>query len=279
MYLSELISRKCKRSSLLGTSSYDREMKFISIFFVFLAFTFSSGVHAATYKIFTAVTPPLQEKSGEGVAGLSGVFGKIAAERILKSGKAADFEVIWVPWKRALAETQKNKNGLFMPLARTPEREKEYCWLGHLGTAESWFYVTNPKIKVDNLQDLKKYRIGFLNGSMREAELHKVLGVDAKNLDGLTEDLGNYKKLISGRIDIWATQIEVFTKAQDDYQAKTKTSPKVYALKKFLDQDVWIVGNVQMEEKLQDQIRAIFKTKKKDTEALKVSSQNLLSLR
>lgn len=251
-------------------------MKLIS---VFLAFILSSGAQAATYKIFAAVTPPLLEKTGSGVAGLSGVFGKIAADKILKSGKAAEFEVTWVPWKRALAETQKNKDALFLPLARTPEREKEYCWLGHLGTAESWFYATNPKVKIDNLQDLKKYRIGFLNGSMREAELHKVLGHDARNLDGLTEDLGNYKKLISGRIDIWVTQTEVFDKAQADHKAKTMVLPKVYALKKFLDQDVWIVGNVEMDEKLQDQIRAIFKTKKKDIEAVKVTSKRLLSLR
>lgn len=251
-------------------------MKLICILF---ALIFSTGVQAATYKIFGAVTPPFLEKNGEGVAGLSGVFGKIAAEKILKSGKAAEFEVTWVPWKRALAETQKNKNGVFLPMARTPEREKEYCWLGHLGTAESWFYSTNPKIKVDNLQDLKKYRIGFLNGSMREAELHKVLGVDATNLDGLTEDLGNYKKLITGRIDIWATQTEVFDKAQADYKLNNKVLPKVYAFKKFLDQDIWIVGNVGMDEKLQEQIRVIFKTKKKDAEALKVSTKNLLSLR
>jgi ABC-type amino acid transport substrate-binding protein len=251
----------------------------MNLFSICLVLICSGFAQAATFKLFTAVTPPLLEKSGEGVEGLSGVFGKIAAAKIIKSGKAADFEVIWVPWKRALAETTKFKNGLFLPIARTPEREKEYCWLGHLGTVESWFYVTNPKIKIDSLQDLKKYRIGFLNGSMREAELRKTLGADAPNLDGLTEDLGNYKKLVSGRIDIWAAQIEVFEKAQENYKLHQKVSPKVYALKKFLDQDVWVVGNVEMAEKLQEKVRAIFKSKKKETEASKVSPRTLLSSR
>jgi ABC-type amino acid transport substrate-binding protein len=251
-------------------------MKFISLFFIFL---FPPICNAATFKMFVAITPPLLEKSGEGVAGLSGVFGKIAAEKIIKAGKAHEFEVIWVPWKRALSETLKTKNGIFIPMARMQEREKEYCWLGHLGTVESWFYTTNPKIKVDSLQDLKKYRIGFLNGSMRDLELHKTLGMDAPNLDGMTEDLGNYKKLVLGRIDIWATQTEVFEKGEADYKKKNKDSPKVYALKKFLDQDVWIVGNVNMDEKLQTIVREIFKSKKKDAEVQKVSARTLLSSR
>lgn len=251
-------------------------MKLIS---VVLAVIFPCSTFAATFKIFAAVTPPFLEKSGEGVAGLSGTFGKIAAEKIMKSGKAAEFQVTWVPWKRALAETLKTPEGLFLPLARTPEREKEYCWLGRLGSAESWFYSTNPKVKVESLQDLKKYRIGFLNGSMREAELIKVLGQDAKNLDGLTEDLGNYKKLISGRIDIWATQTEVFDKAQEDYKIQHKVLPKVYPIKKFLDQDIWIVGNIDMDEKLQAQIRDIFKSKRGDKEAQKVLLRKLAILR
>jgi len=126
------------------------------------------------------------------------------------------------------------------------------------------------------LEDLKKYRIGFMNGSMREAELKKVFGDKTQNLEGLTEDIGNYKKLIYGRIDIWATQTEVFEQAEKEYKAKNPTPPKIYHLKKFLDQHVWIVGGASMEEKYQEQIRAIFNTKKKDSEQKKVSSLLLL---
>jgi len=242
----------------------------------FLVFTFSQTLHAATFKIFAAEVPALLENKGEGVAGFSGVFGKIVAEKITKAGKTADFEVTWLPWKRALFETNKTRNGVFFPLARTPEREKEYVWLGHLGTVESWFYTKDPKIKINTLEDLKKYRIGFMNGSMREAELKKVFGDKTQNLEGLTEDIENYRKLIYGRIDIWATQTEVFDEAEKEYKAKNETPPKIFKHKKFLDQDIWIVGGASMEEKYQEQMRAIFNAKKKDSEQKKVSSLLLL---
>jgi polar amino acid transport system substrate-binding protein len=249
-------------------------MKLISAVLILL---FSGSLHAATFKIFAAETPPFLEKTGEGVAGLSGIYGKIVSERIMQAGKASDFEVIWVPWKRALSETIKAKNGLFFPLARIPEREKDYIWLAHLGSAESWFYSTNPKLKIRSNDDLKKYRIGFLNGSMRSIELKKILGEEATNLDGLTEDIGNLKKLLSGRIDIWTTQTEVFDKAVELYKAENKSTPKIYAIKKFLDQEIWLVSAASMEEKYQDQIRAIFKSKKKDPAPKQVSSAGLLS--
>jgi polar amino acid transport system substrate-binding protein len=242
---------------------------------IFLILVLSSSVQAATYKIFTAAVPPLVEKNGEGVEGFGGLFGKIVADKIQKSGQAAEFEVTWVPWKRALSET-KAKNAIFFPLARTAEREKEFSWLGHLGTVESWFYTTNPKIKIESLQDLKKFRIGFMNGSMREAELRKILGDNAANMDGLTEDLGNFKKLITGRIDIWATQTEVFEKGLADYKEKNKSMPKVYAVRKFLDQDIWLVSGVGMDEKKKEKIRTIFKTNKTDTEIQRTTASELL---
>ncbi|WP_413288823.1 hypothetical protein [Bdellovibrio sp. HCB337] len=223
-----------------------------------LVFAFSHTLNAATFKIFAAETPPFLEKKGDGVDGLSGLFGTIVAEKIKKSGKAKEFEVVWVPWKRALHETLKTRNGLFFPLARSADREKIYAWLGHLGAVESWFYATDPKIKLESWNELKKYRIGFLNGSMRDDELHKILGSKATNIEGLNEDSINYKKLIYGRIDLWTTQTEVFETAERDYKAKNPSSRKVYAIKKFLDQEVWIASAANMEEKYQEQIRTIF---------------------
>lgn len=239
---------------------------------------FSSVIHAATYKVFSAVTPPLLEKKGEGVAGFAGIFGKIVLEKLNQARQADQFEVVWLPWKRALSETMKHRNGIFFPIARTADREKDYCWLVHLGAVESWFYATNPKVKINDLKDLKKYRVGFLNGSQRAMELRKIFGNEAESLEGLTEDLGNYRKLISGRIDVWATQTEVFDKAEADYRAANKVTPKSYALKKFLDQEVWLVGNAKMEEKLQEQIRTIFRPKKTESNSDEVSAAGLLSV-
>jgi hypothetical protein len=220
----------------------------------------STHASAAVFKIYASEVPPLLEKSGEGVQGLSGVFGKIVRDKIQKSGHASDFEVVWVPWKRALNQAAQEKNALFFPLARTTERENTYKWLGYLGSVESWFYAVDSRVQIRSNEDLKKYRIGFLSGSMRHEELRKILGKRTEKLDGLTEDLGNYRKLLSGRIDIWTTQTEVFEKAEKDYLKEHADAPKVRAIKKFLDQEVWIVSGNHMSESHQEQIRKIFQS-------------------
>lgn len=251
----------------------------MKLLFLMCALILTVRAEAVTFKLYVAVTPPFVMKSGEGVAGLSGMYGKIVADKITKSGHAEEFEVIWVPWKRALAQTLKTQNALFFPLGRSAEREKKFAWLGHLGNAESWFYSVRPDIHINQLSDLKKYRIGFLNGSMRESELRKILGQNASNLEGLNNDLSNYKKLLSGRIDMWVTQTEVFEKARFDYALKNKKNPEVHALRKFLDQEIWIASSSEMDKKLQDKIKSIFDSNKNAEDSLKTSARRTLSSR
>ena len=231
-------------------------MKFFLVLFLL---TFTQALHSATYKIFAAETPPFLEKSGEGVEGFTGTFGSIVAEKIKKSGKTSEFEVTWVPWKRALSETAKVKNAIFFPLARSKDRENKFVWLGRLGAVESWFYTTDPKIKIKTLDDIKKYRIGFMSGSNREEELIKIFGSKNQNLEGLTADVDNLKKLIFGRIHIWVTQTQVFEESLKDYKAKHPNAPKIYAVRKFIDQDIWVAGVPDMDKKYQEKLQVIFK--------------------
>lgn len=224
--------------------------------------------NAAPIRLYVIESPPLVQKTGEGVAGVSGLLGKLVEERIRVADKAANFEVTWVPWKRALSETSKVKNSLFFPLTRTSEREKDFVWIAHLAQLDCWIYAIRSDVKVDSFSDLKKYKVGVLGGSLREAELRKHMGIDSTNIEGMTADISNYKKLVSGRIDIWVTQAPVLAEAQvQDASSKLAKRP-VRQLKKLLVQDLWLVGNPAMEQGHQTLVREVFNQKKKRKELI-----------
>jgi ABC-type amino acid transport substrate-binding protein len=203
--------------------------------------------------------PPLLFKTTEGINGLSGTFGKMVAGAIKKANKEADFEVVWIPQKRALAELDRNVSGIFMPFSRTPDRENKYHWLLHLGDYDSLIYAIDPKIKITSLLELKKFKIGVLAGSIRERELRKVLGPNAY-IEAMTEDQMNYRMLKTGRIDVWIAQQVVVEEAQKKDFATTGEKTTLYIVRKMMSHSFWLAGNLALPEKDLKNLRLIFGT-------------------
>ena len=215
----------------------------------------------ATIRVYTIESAPLVQKSTENPLGMTGLLGKTVADKIFQSERGSEFKVLWIPWKRGLTEVNRNKNALFFPLTKTAERLDEYSWIVKLATFDCWLFTFDPTVQVENLSDLKKYKVGVLSGSLREQELRKHMGENSKNIEGMTEDVANYKKLTSGRIQIWATQQPVLDLAvQRDVKAPLRPVRK---LKKLLVQDMWLVGNKDMGERDLALVRDVFTVKSK----------------
>ena len=69
------------------------------------------------------------------------------------------------PWARAYDMALNDKNVLIYTIARTPEREKLFKWVGEITPADSIIAYKLKKrgdIIVKTVQDLKKYKIGVV---------------------------------------------------------------------------------------------------------------------
>ncbi len=66
-------------------------------------------------RIYTLENPPIVEKMPTLPLGVGGLLGKVVSERVERSGKISNFEVAWVPWKRALLEVKKGRTPCFFP--------------------------------------------------------------------------------------------------------------------------------------------------------------------
>jgi polar amino acid transport system substrate-binding protein len=128
-------------------------------------------------------------------------------------------------WSRSMQLVQEEPNTLIYPLSRQEKREALFHWVGVITPAvtHSIFALkSRTDIRVQNLEDLKKYTIGTNSNDARETYLSNK-GFDLDKFDRLSGDDAhdrNYQKLKIGRIDLWpmpdAVAAYVVKKAGDD---------------------------------------------------------------
>lgn len=87
----------------------------------------------------------------------------------------------FVPWKRAVYETNSLKRTAVFPLTRTPEREASFRWLVELYREEFLFLtLRNGRFNAHSPMEMKGKRVGILRGSamvttMREMGFRRIV--------------------------------------------------------------------------------------------------------
>jgi polar amino acid transport system substrate-binding protein len=109
-----------------------------------------------------------------------------------------------VPWARGYDALQKDPNTILFLVTRTAERNPMFRWVGPLLESNYGFFAkANSTIAIKNLNDARKLgRIGVYNNDVRESFLTQA---GFTNLDRAANNIQNVKKLMSGRIDAYAS--------------------------------------------------------------------------
>lgn len=120
-----------------------------------------------------------------------------------KSGIKAEIRIL--PWQRAYGEALEQANTCVYSTSLTDERKPLFKWVTPLGVNQ-WTLLTTKErdLKVTSLEDAKKYKIGTYQGDAKEAFFLKQGGF---NIDSIGNNELNEKKLMSGRIDLWAENV------------------------------------------------------------------------
>jgi polar amino acid transport system substrate-binding protein len=171
---------------------------------------FISGVQAADNPgtemvLLTENFPPYNmAKNGKNFAqdeNINGIATDIVRE-IFKRAEITYSLTLRFPWERIYKLTlEKPGYGVFV-MARLPDREKLFKWVGPIGP-DDWIMLAkaDSKITLETLDDARKYRIGAYKGDAIAETLAK------QGLDPVVvlRDQDNAKKLVNGQIDLWAT--------------------------------------------------------------------------
>ena len=129
----------------------------------------------------------------------------VSLEEIQK--KVGSKEQIQVyPWARAYKLALEDENVILFGMTYTKVREDKFKWVGPLATKRDILVARKKSgIKINRLEDAKSVkRIGTLRDDTRERLLERN---GFTNLEPVSDEQLNAKKLALGRIDLWAYKI------------------------------------------------------------------------
>jgi len=154
-------------------------------------------VLSAELTILTENLPPLNYLK-DGV--LVGPSVEIVNEIQRRVGSHKQIKVY--PWARAYKMALEDENVVLFGTTYTKVRQDKFKWIGPLATKRDILVAKKGSgIKINNLEDAKKVKsIGTLRDDTR-GRLLKRLGFT--NLEPVSDEQKNAKKLVLGRIDLW----------------------------------------------------------------------------
>lgn len=118
------------------------------------------------------------------------------------------------PWARSYMLASTRPNVVIYSLARTPEREAQFHWIGRLVSIRYGLFAlaSHPPLRGSSLNDARQLRIGVTNNDVRAAWLRQQGFTDSQpgqhqGLDVADDGMANLRKLLSGRIDAVPTSL------------------------------------------------------------------------
>ncbi len=180
----------------------------ITFMLVFISINSYAGNDSSKITMMTEIYPPYNMKvDGQ----LQGIAVDILEEMLKVIGTGQDRnDFILTNWSRAYSMAEKRKNHMVFSTTRTAHREPLFKWVGPITTTTVGIVALKEKgIVINNLSDLKQYRIGTVLKDIGEQILLQS-GIDRKQIHSIGGtnciDL-SFKKMKIDRIDMFAYEI------------------------------------------------------------------------
>ena len=212
----------------------------------------SSSAWADSLILTTEDAPPFNYSTDSGKT----IVGS-ATEVIHELFKRAEvaYTIRMFPWVRAIEMAHYDKNTCVYSTTRTEEREKSFLWVGPVAPND-WvlFAKADSTLKLDSLEDAKKFKVGGYRGDAVTLYLQGQKFV----IDEAVNDEQSVQKLNGGRIDLWATGISAgpFIAA--------KMNIKVKPLLTFKKTELYLACNNSVAAETIDKLNATLQAMVKD---------------
>lgn len=151
---------------------------------------------AQTLNVVTENTPNSYLQNGR----VTGPATEIV-EQTLKRAGLNDYRIDLYPWARAQDLALREPFVLIYLIARTPERENRFRWIGEIKRSRYFLYglPNRPEMRVTQLDDARNWTIGVVRDDVRQQALLKRgfsrLAVSAQPLE-------NFRKLLFRQVDL-----------------------------------------------------------------------------
>jgi polar amino acid transport system substrate-binding protein len=159
------------------------------------------SVLSAELTILTENLPPLNYVDNGVLVGPS-----VEIVREIQQRVGSEEQIQVYPWARAYKMALEDENVILFGMTYTKVRHDKFKWVGPLATKRDILVAKKGSgIKIRDLEDAKKVkRIGTLRDDTRGRLLQRQ---GFTNLEPVSDEQLNAKKLALGRIDLWAYKI------------------------------------------------------------------------
>jgi polar amino acid transport system substrate-binding protein len=168
----------------------------LSIWIAFLLVLVHVSGHAQSIQGVTEETSYSYLQNGK----VAGPASEVVEATLNRAG-LNDYRLALYPWARAYDMAQQEANVLIYLIARTPERETLFKWVGEIMRIDYHFYKLRERkdIEVRDLESAKSYSVGVLREDVRHQHLlsqgFTKLVVSGRNID-------NFRKLLNQQVQL-----------------------------------------------------------------------------
>ena len=155
---------------------------------------------APTITVVTEEYPPYNFTDNGTIRGCSTEI----VEEMMKRARL-QYTLMSYPWARTYNMAQEYPNVLIYSIGRSDKREKLFKWIDVVAPYDIYLYKLKRRkdIAVANLGDARKYRTGAVRDDVRAQFLEKNGFEPGINLDLVTMDIQNIRKMANDRIDLF----------------------------------------------------------------------------
>ena len=159
----------------------------------------ASLASAQTLKVLTEEFPPYNYTDNGKITGFcTEVMRAVLRETRLQG----EFQSL--PWARAYETAQSTDSVLIYSIARNPQREKLFKWVGVIAPTQYYlFSLPQRKLKFERLEQAKAFQVATVNEDVGEQFMVTNGFVKGQNLQSSVKYELNYEKLKRGRVDLW----------------------------------------------------------------------------
>ena len=226
---------------------------------LFLILLCCDSLYSQTLTVYTEEFPPFNFTENNKIVGVS----TEVVEAVMNTA-GIEYKLESLPWARAFKYAKERPNTLIFSISRRVKREKLFKWIGILvPTVQSVFTLTErTEIKIEQLEDLKRYQIGTTIEDARETYLlNKGFQLELfQRVGGDTSYLQNFKKLRMRRIDVWpmpdAVAYYIVRKAG---YAPEKVLRKVFEFSEISQGGYYIAASKKTSDEIVEKIRDVLK--------------------
>ncbi len=218
-------------------------------------------VFSADLTILTENLPPLNYVVNDVLVGPS-----VEIVEEIKKRVKAEAPIQVYPWARAYKRALEEENVILFGMTYTEVRKDKFKWVGPLAAKRDILVAKkSANIRLRSLEDAKEVtRIGTLRDDTRERLLKRQ---GFTNLESVSDEQLNAKKLAMGRIDLWAYKIPGMRTVCELAGVDHSEFEEVYHLREI---ELMIAFSKKTSDSIVQQWRAAFDEMMKDGTIMKI---------